>query len=148
MCKEGMLQGRATHNGTICEGPHVSGGPHARGLHAQGERAQNDGWCNLGRKWWRCEGCVSRARCNPGEECCMQAEWGCENEVEGSGVLPGAGKGGGCASRGGVQPGEGAAHEQNVAHTISTPPCPVDQLVENPVTYLANKFEFLLLVNE
>ena len=73
---------------------------------------------------------------------------GCENEAERSGVFPGAGKEGGCASGGGVQPGGGAACERKAARTVSAPPCPVDQLVENPVTYLANKFEFLLLVNE
>ncbi len=49
-----------------------------------------------------------------------------ENEAEGSGVLPGAGKGGGCASGGRVQPGRGAVHEQKVAHTVSTPLHPVD----------------------
>ncbi len=84
---------------------------------------------------------MRRARGNPGEECCARAERGCENEAQGSGVLPGVG-------RGGVQPGEGAARERKAARTISAPPRPVDRLVENPVTYLANKFEFLLLVNE
>ncbi len=73
---------------------------------------------------------------------------GCKNEAEGSGVLPGAGKGGGCASGGGVRPGRGVARERKVARTVSAPPCPVDRLVPNPVTYLANKIEFLLLVNE
>ncbi len=56
--------------------------------------------------------------------------------------------------REGVQAGAGynraggVAREQKAARTVSTPPRPVDRLVQNPVTYLANKIEFLLLVNE
>ncbi len=120
---------------------HASVEDRTQGDHTRGEGVQNDGQCNPESKQWRHEGCVRRARCNPGKECCAQAERGCENEAQGSGVLPGAGGGG-------VQPGEGAAHEQKAVRTVSAPPRPVDQLVENPVTYLANKFEFLLLVNE
>src|SRR6266702_4476130 len=142
------IGGRAARNGTAREGPTRQGEGRMQGDRARGEGARNDGRCNPGIKRRRREGCASRVRRNLGEGCCAQAERGCENEVEGSGVFPGAGKEGGCASGGGVQPGGGAARERKVARTVSTPPRPVDQLVQNPVTYLANKIEFLLLVNE
>ena len=126
---------------------HASVEDRTQGDRARGEGARNDGRCNPGSNRWRHEGCANRARRNPGEECCARAEQGCENEAEGSGVLPGAGKGGGVRAGAGYNRA-GAARERKAARTVSAPPRPVDRLVENLVTYLANKFEFLLLVNE
>ncbi|SRR6266702_2489608 len=44
--------------------------------------------------------------------------------------------------------GQGAARERKSVRTVSAPPRPVNRLRENPVTYLVNKIEFLLLVKE
>src|SRR6266702_1598690 len=76
--------------GPRVKGPRARGGPHARGPRTRGG-ARNNVRCNPGSKRRRCEGCANRARRNPGEGCCARAERGCENEAEGSGVLPGAG---------------------------------------------------------
>ena len=44
--------------------------------------------------------------------------------------------------------GRGAARERKSVRTVSTPLRPVDRLRENPVIYLVDKIEFLLLVKE
>src|SRR6266702_502844 len=144
----GHASGEGRTQGVHARRGHASGEDCTQGVRARRGGARNDGRCNPGSKRRRREGCANRARRNLGEGCCARAEGGCENEAEGSGLLPGAGKGGGCASGGGVRPGGGAARERKAARTVSAPPRPVDRLVPNPVTYLANKIEFLLLVNE
>ncbi len=92
-------------------------------LTARGTGAQNDGRCNPGSERWRHEGRASRARRNLGEGCCVQAEQG-------------------------AQLSRGVARERKVVRTVSAPPRSVDRLRQNPVTYLANKIEFLFLEKE